>query len=89
MTGTEFLFRNCDGKFTDEDLNAEGNTFISAYFGNNGPYLDDYGNHFGDLLYLASEKEHDYSRFSDIVDRRYEDHSRAIDRADENGGGAT
>ena len=74
MTGTDFLFRNCDGKFTDEDLNEEGNSFIAVYYGENGPYLDDYATTFGDLMYVASEKEHDFKKFSQMVDRRYKAH---------------
>ena len=27
MTGAQFLMANCDGKFTDEDLTDEGNSF--------------------------------------------------------------
>jgi hypothetical protein len=74
MTGTEFLFRNCDGKFTDEDLNDEGNAFIATYYGNDGPYLSDYAEAFGDLMYVAGEKEHDYKKFSQMVNRRYSAH---------------
>jgi hypothetical protein len=32
MTGREFLFQDCDGKFTDEDLNDDGNAFAAAYY---------------------------------------------------------
>jgi hypothetical protein len=71
LTGTDFLFRNCDGKFTDEDLNDEGNAFIASYYGEDGPYLEDYAELFGDLMYVANEREHDFGKFSRMVDERY------------------
>src|SRR4051812_39090143 len=38
-----FFFDDCDGKFTDEDLNEEGNAFAKAYFDpESGRYLRDY-----------------------------------------------
>jgi hypothetical protein len=70
MTATEFLFKNCDGKFTDEDLSEDGNRFAAVYYGENGPYLDDYTNGFGDLMYLRPEVDHDFSKFTEMVDRR-------------------
>ena len=76
MTGTEFLFRNCDGEFTDEDLNDEGNAFIGIYYAENGPYLSDYAGEFGDWMYVASEDKHDFQRFTRMVERRYSDHLR-------------
>jgi len=74
MTGTAFLFRNCDGKFTDEDLNEDGNAFVAVYYGKDGPYLSDYATAFSDLMYVASEEEHDFKKFSQFVERRYKGH---------------
>jgi hypothetical protein len=71
ITGTAFLFNYCDGKFTDEDLNDEGNAFAARYYGSDGLYLDDYAEVFGDLMYVAPEEAHDYSKFSALLDRRY------------------
>ncbi len=70
MTGTEFLFKYCDGKFIDEDLNEEGNAFAAKYYGDDGLYLDDYAEAFGDLMYVASESEHDYERLSSLLHAR-------------------
>lgn len=43
VTPGEFFFGPCDGKFTDEDLNEEGNAFALAYFDlDKGSYLRDY-----------------------------------------------
>lgn len=70
LSATEFLFRNCDGKFTDEDLTDEGNFFTQQYYGNDGLYLEDYSEHFGDLMYVAPESAHDFEKFSSILDAR-------------------
>ena len=40
MDGREFLIDLCDEKFTEEDLNDEGNAFAKEYFEND--YFDDY-----------------------------------------------
>jgi hypothetical protein len=47
MTGREFLFQACDGKFWDEDLCAEGNAFAAAYYSGAGgkgygAFIEDY-----------------------------------------------
>jgi hypothetical protein len=75
MSATEFLFKNCDGKFTDEDLSNEGNAFLGYYYGKNGPYLDDYAAEFGNLMYVAGEEKHDFERFAKMVDRRLKAHT--------------
>ena len=44
VTPGQFFLASCDGKFTNEDLNEEGNAFAQAYFDfEKGKYLDDYG----------------------------------------------
>jgi len=40
LSGAEFLIRNCDGKFTDEDLNETGNDFATEFYENE--YFDKY-----------------------------------------------
>jgi hypothetical protein len=43
ITPGAFFLAVCDGKFTDEDLNDEGNAFAQAYFNfDTGSYLKDY-----------------------------------------------
>ena len=49
ITPGEWFFSVCDGKFTDEDLNSDGNQFAAAYYANEdglhtapGSYLADY-----------------------------------------------
>jgi hypothetical protein len=70
LSGTKFLLGYCDGKFTNEDLNEEGNAFAEQYYGDNGLYLEDYQKHFGMHEYSAAESAHDFSRFTAILDER-------------------
>ncbi|GGC61559.1 DUF7832 domain-containing protein [Undibacterium terreum] len=43
VTPGEFFLTACDGKFVDEDLNAEGNSFAALYFDlQRGSYIHDY-----------------------------------------------
>jgi hypothetical protein len=43
VTPRKFFLHACDGKFTDEDLNEEGNLFTQAYFDfDKGNFLNDY-----------------------------------------------
>lgn len=72
MTGTEFLLTVCGEKFTDEDLNADGNRFASKYYGDDGLYLLDYTKYFGEQMYVASEQEHNFQKFSGMMDNWYE-----------------
>ncbi|MDH5232153.1 MAG: hypothetical protein OEZ58_07110 [Gammaproteobacteria bacterium] len=71
LTATEFFFKYCDGKLTDEDFNAEGNQFAEAYYGEDGLYLDDYANNFGNLMYEAPENEHDFEVYSKVLESRF------------------
>jgi len=71
LSATEFLIKYCDEKFTDEDLNEDGNAFASQYYGENGLYLGDYAEHFGELMYESSENQHDFELFASILDQRY------------------
>jgi hypothetical protein len=74
-SGTEFLFEYCDGKFTNEDLNDQGNDFIGKYYGDHGEhlgeYLGDYETHFRQQMYVTPESEHDFALFSQMVNSRY------------------
>jgi hypothetical protein len=70
MSATDFLFKYCDGKFTNEDLTEEGNAFAAQYYGDDGLYLDDYAEAFGDLMYVAPESAHNYAQFAAMLDAR-------------------
>jgi hypothetical protein len=48
MTGAEFLMTNCDGKFTDEDLNDLGNQFGCDYYGEDTPFSKNFSSYLND-----------------------------------------
>lgn len=70
MSATEFFFKHCDGKLTDEDLSDEGNAFAEEYYGEQGLYLEDYVEQFGELMYCAPENAYDFSAFSSMLEAR-------------------
>jgi hypothetical protein len=70
LSATEYLFTWCDGKFTDEDLTADGNAFMRHYYVR-GTYHEDYERRFGDKMYVAGEDQHDFAEFSEMVEARY------------------
>ncbi len=71
LRATEFFFKYCDGKLTDQDLNEEGNAFAKQYYGEEGLYLQDYAENFGELMYVAPEEAHDFEAFSSLLEERY------------------
>jgi len=68
-SATDFFFQWCDGKFTDEDLTAEGNAFVSDYYENH--YTGDYAGLFADKMFVAPESEHDLKKMFELIDMRY------------------
>ena len=68
MSGTAFLFKYCDGKFTDEDLNDAGNSFVSTYY--ESDYTGDYVELFADQMYVAPESAHDVDKLFRVLDKR-------------------
>jgi dihydrofolate reductase len=78
MTGREFLFKECDEKFWDNDLNDEGNAFASWYYESEGDhisnYLEDYEAALGrDLptLYHVEDTWENYDRIASIISQRF------------------
>jgi len=71
LLAIDFLFEHCDGKLVDDMLNEAGNTFAERYYGDDGLYLDDYANGFGEQMYVASEQAHDFGKFAAMVDARF------------------
>jgi hypothetical protein len=72
MTGREFLFRSCDGKFWDDDLSDEGNAFASDYYEER--YVADYEETLGDDLesiYEVEESWANFDRLAPVLDRRF------------------
>lgn len=72
LSATEFLFTYCDGKFSDANLTDEGNVIAKQYYGDNGLYLQDYAEHFGYLMYVAPESDHDFAEVCAVLDARVE-----------------
>ena len=48
VTPGEWFIRACDEKFTDDDLNDEGNSFAQAYYGDSEGLRTDPGSYFVD-----------------------------------------
>jgi len=73
MSATDYFLQWCDGKLTDEDVNDDGERFLNHYYGDKGTnYLSDYAKVFGDLMYVESESSHDFTKFSEMVENRYQ-----------------
>ncbi len=70
LSGTDFLFRYCDGQLTDEDLSSVGNRFTEQYYSDNDWYLEDYTDQFGDLKFRSSEQDHDFDQLSHLLESR-------------------
>ena len=74
ITPGAFFLKVCDGKFTDEDLNDEGNAFTKAYFDfDTGRYLVDYGRTVGanlPELYYVKDTWENFDLLKPILDLR-------------------
>ena len=70
-----FFMRTCDGKFTDEDLNDDGNAFTETYFDfKTGKYLTDYCAAVGisiHKIYYAADTWDNFDRLKPVLDKRY------------------
>jgi hypothetical protein len=74
VTPGAFFLQACDGKFTDEDLNEEGNAFVPTYFDfQTGQYLADYektvGTGFPQLYYVEDSWEN-FDSLKSVLDNR-------------------
>jgi hypothetical protein len=78
MTPGEFFLSSCDGKFTDENLDEEGNAFAAKYFDfSTGQYLADYSAALGkrapdgpNSLYYVADTWNNFDKLKPILDRR-------------------
>jgi hypothetical protein len=74
VTPGAFFIASCDGKFTDEDLSDEQNTFAAAYFDfEKGKYLADYEATFGKdgpTIYHVADTWENYDRIAPLLDDR-------------------
>jgi hypothetical protein len=78
ITPGAWLFQVTDGKFSNEDLNDEGNAFTLADFGSPdrecvSAYLTDYDRCFPSVpsLYHVEDSWLSYDRLAPIIDRRF------------------
>jgi hypothetical protein len=79
ITPGAFLLAECGGRFTDDDLDAEGNAFAQDYFDfDEGEYLDDYEAAVGQGtpsgpqgLYYVDDTWDNFDRLAPVLDRRF------------------
>ncbi len=75
ITGRDFLIKECDEKFTDEDLNEEGNQFAQFYFSfEKGEYITNYEKILGEnlpSLYHVEDTWENYDRMKTVIDKKY------------------
>jgi hypothetical protein len=71
MTGTEFFISHCDCKFTDEDLDDEGNAFTAYYY--EGDFVSDLESIEEGKVLSSPEGNFDFNRLSELFNRRYEE----------------
>lgn len=78
LTPGAFFLWACDGKFTNEDLNEEGNVFTSSYFDlSTGSYLTDYAALLGtslpsglESLYYVADTWENFDKLKPKLDDR-------------------
>ncbi|MGO9483683.1 MAG: hypothetical protein ACLPX9_03725 [Rhodomicrobium sp.] len=73
VTPGAFFLASCDGKFTDEDLNEEGNAFAASYYEPQKGYLADYEATFGKnlpTLYHVADTWENFDRIAALLDNR-------------------
>jgi hypothetical protein len=70
MTGRDFLLKECDEKFTDEDLNELGNEFALSYY--EQKYLTDYCETSveGETAYHVADTWQHFDRLAPVLDER-------------------
>jgi hypothetical protein len=75
ITPGAFFLESCDGKFTDEDLNDEGNAFAQAYFDfDTGKYLADYEAALGaglPELYYVKDTWENFDLLKPVLDTQF------------------
>ncbi len=72
MTATDYLYNNCDGKFSSDDLNEEGDLFTLAYY-RSDRYQNDYKELTNNKVFKASEEEVDFEKLSRKLDSRLQE----------------
>jgi hypothetical protein len=74
LTPGAYLLMACDGRLTDDDLNAEGNAFTKAYFQQAGAtFFADYHEYLAKGLpteYHVADNWSSFDKLSPVLDRR-------------------
>ena len=73
MSGTEFLERECDEKFWNEDLNDTGNEFAKYYY-ESGKYFEDYASVLAEnlpTLYHVQDTWENYEKVSPAITKQF------------------
>ena len=77
ITPGQALIKFCDEKFTDEELNEEGNSFAQEYFDfDRGMYLADYKKVLGakvPSLYHVADTWENFDRLKPVLDQRLQE----------------
>lgn len=60
----------CHGTFSDKDLNAEGNRFVSRYYQDSYQYLMEYVELFGEEILNKPEDKHDFNLLTDYLNAK-------------------
>ena len=75
MTGRQFLFRECDGKLWDVDLNEEGNAFARYYYAPpEHRYFNDYTLALATsvpTLYHVEDTWENYDTLAPVITKRF------------------
>ena len=73
MTGRDFLFDYCDGKFWNQELNKIGLEFTESYYSTD-KYFGDYSNVLAsnlDSIYNVKNSRQNYDLIKGILDKRF------------------
>jgi hypothetical protein len=82
VTPRQWFIQTCDEKFTDEDLNDEGNSFAASYYGGagglhaaEGSYLTDYCEAFSSAtsLYEVEDSWASFDAVAPMIASRFSD----------------
>lgn len=73
ITGRDFLFDYCDGKFWNQELNEIGLEFTESYYSTD-KYFGDYANVLAsrlDSIYEVENSQQNYNLIKEILDKRF------------------
>jgi hypothetical protein len=81
LTPGQWFMQACDGKFTDEDVNDEGNAFAAVYYAADGAqYLADYDNILCNAVgdpYEVPDSWQSYDLLAPTIAQRYREWKRS------------